>query len=608
MINLIIVILMLLSSTSFAGQINLPKDENGWTIFTPTADSRICYVSSVEDAGEGVESGGGSYYAYDAAELGGDWTNPGTDVDVYPTFVSALSDTRNGYPDYILFLRGETFNVSSSLSFRSGKDSDEPFVVGSYGPSGISPVIKTAQGVSGISGASSANISWVAFFGLKIYSSTRDPDSGDYIDGTNANSGIFLYSVTGYTRQGHLIEGCIFSHFKDNNISSADIDAVDGVTVRRSVFLNNYSNTSAHSQGLYAGNVNNFVIEENIFDHNGWLIQEDGDPPTDGTGGEATAFNHNIYLSHCRNVTIQKNIGLRSSSNQIKIANYSESVLSGFVITDNLIVDGEIGISIGASDQHTQFWAGSPTVTNNVIAHLGLSNPTNREVAWGLYLSNNDGGSFSNNLMIHQEASAITNCYFLTTLFSMRDNIFEGNIAVLNKNMTAIDLNADSDNSFEPTGSFSSNIFSATEGSPYSVDANGLPDLDEITLSGNQYYTTKTENTWFNVNSTNLTNSQWESLTGESPVYTDPSFTDNTRDVDTYMDSIGGTATIDGFITAVRAQDRYSWDHRLEADTVNDWIRAGFDLDEYGIIRRKSFSATGNCLSIDGSKCLEFGN
>ena len=46
------------------------------------------------------------------------------------------------------------------------------------------------------------------------------------------------------------------------------------------------------------------------------------------------------------------------------------------------------------------------------------------------------------------------------------------------------------------------------------------------------------------------------------------------------MSSIGETSTIDAFVEKVRSQDRFNWDTRLTADTVNDYLKAGFVSDD----------------------------
>ena len=68
----------------------------------------------------------------------------------------------------------------------------------------------------------------------------------------------------------------------------------------------------------------------------------------------------------------------------------------------------------------------------------------------------------------------------------------------------------------------------------------------------------------------------WCTLTGDDSVFAEHTFPDPTRSIETYMQHLGQTATIDAFIAKIRAQDRFNWDTDYTAEVVNDWLRAGF--------------------------------
>jgi hypothetical protein len=96
------------------------------------------------------------------------------------------------------------------------------------------------------------------------------------------------------------------------------------------------------------------------------------------------------------------------------------------------------------------------------------------------------------------------------------------------------------------------------------------------TFANNKYYTSKADGARFNVVSANKTDAQWISLTGDNSTFAQPTFPDSTRSIETYMQSLGETATIDAFIAKCRAQDRFNWDSRFTAERTNGWIKAGF--------------------------------
>jgi hypothetical protein len=81
--------------------------------------------------------------------------------------------------------------------------------------------------------------------------------------------------------------------------------------IRRCLFLDNYCAT-AHSQGLYTNEIS-LTLEENIFDHNGWLIRQI-ESGNEQDSGQATMFNHNTYFTNAHTVVFRGNMFLRGSS------------------------------------------------------------------------------------------------------------------------------------------------------------------------------------------------------------------------------------------------------------------------------------------------------
>ncbi|NLC31302.1 MAG: hypothetical protein GX765_04605 [Candidatus Moranbacteria bacterium] len=284
-----------------AEYINLPKDENGWTIFNPSADTRIMYVSA-----SGNDSIG-QIYSSTSPEVGSDPFRPGENIQPFATYAAAFANAREGYPDWILMKRGDVFYESVGYSRRNGRSLTEPFLIGAYGDSGRSPIFKT--GTSGaINGIKYQR--YLAVSGIDFYAHTRDPKGAEYV-GIDGGSGIALLGGETTLSEGILIEGCKFRSYIVNHIQGYGNS--NGVTIRRNIFLDSYSEGQGHSQGLYSYNMDNFLLEENIFDHNGWHSQAGS-----GQIGSATIFNHNTYFGNMKNTSFFKNIFLRSSSIQNK--------------------------------------------------------------------------------------------------------------------------------------------------------------------------------------------------------------------------------------------------------------------------------------------------
>lgn len=577
----VFIILFVISAplTSAAEYLNLSRDANGWTVFSPSADSDVIYIDSVS----GDDSACRSYRTSDS-EMGGDPFNPAGAVIPCETITKAWTLTGESQPDWFLFKRGSTFDARMELSRQKGRSATEPRVFASYGASGDMPIFRGGLATDG-----NDNAEYLAVSGLDLYRDINDPDSPNYAPEETSSSGISLFSHVTYHHKGILIEGCKIRWFQDNILGGVLGDGTSsGITIRRNVVHDSSSRSGGHSQGVIVSGVDGFLFEENILDHNGWRMQNDGDGQEDV--GEATQFNHNLYSTGNQNSTIKNNIFMRPSSINAKNANYSLTTpVAGLVIENNLFVDGEIAISIGASDQSMLDGHTTPTVTGNIFTHGGNSNATNREFTEFFYNYNVNHGSFTNNLMIHQENATI-NGVFLYNGFNHNGSSYSGNIVYNCLNTRGFESKYDGGGSAQMTGSFNNNKIDATGEVFYFPD---VADISGFSFSGNKYNSTKAANTWFNINGSMLTNAQWVTLTGDNSTFEAATYPDPTRDVDTYMQSLGETATIDAFIAKCRMQDRYSWDTRYTADAVNNYIRAGFGVGEYtppGQARRLSLA------------------
>ncbi len=128
-----------------------------------------------------------------------------------------------------------------------------------------------------------------------------------------------------------LIEDCLVRGYHDNILFQnffGDID-ITNVKIRRSMILDSYAIDNSHAQGLYAEGVQGLLLEENVFDHNGWM---------DGVqGAYATGFNHNVYMrSDDTGVVVRGNIFARAASHGLQAR-------GGGVIENNLFLDNPIG-------------------------------------------------------------------------------------------------------------------------------------------------------------------------------------------------------------------------------------------------------------------------
>ena len=285
---------------------------NGWTVFTPATGTGSCGNSSSNYTGTCVvfvaAAGNDSTCAAQLPNV----TSPSAGR-ACATIARGISLLRPGASaDWLLLNRGDTFQKQdfSSLCARGGTSAMTPLLISAYG-SGARPIVEPnpsrrwAIGSMG-GGGCGAGGNNIAIVGIEFYAYMRDPGNASYnstlpdINGTQ-----FLNPITWM-----LIEDCKFSFF------SIDID-VDGslnasndsnVSIRRNVIVDAYA-TDEHSQGLYVNSVNNLLIQENLFDHNGWNATV--------TGAGPTIFNHNMYLTAQNGpVTVIGNISSNELSGQ----------------------------------------------------------------------------------------------------------------------------------------------------------------------------------------------------------------------------------------------------------------------------------------------------
>ena len=408
-------------------QFSLPvQDNDGWSILTPSSDSQIMYVSSTDGNDDS-----GVIYAVTADEIGSDIFTPTGTVMAFETISAAVEHMREGYPDYVLLKRGNSWSLDADISLlRKGRSADERQVFGAYGDLSLErPLVENA----GLFMNRSGNI---AVVGIHFRDNERNPESSEFLgfNDVTGGSGIgaTVYSDTG----GILVEDCWFEWFSGNVVQSWAFDDdgnmldIPDIIVRRNIFNNNYSTTS-HSQGLYS-NLISILLEENIFDHNGWYKQGQSNAQAEGM---ATMFNHNTYFSATRNTIMRNNIFLRSSSIQNKFtSNTSEGTNKiaayNILVDNNFYAEGEIGISLGGnSDQDNGPRWENIIVVNNVLTAIGRTFPTNRTLGWGIDVNDWHNGLVNGNLLANWgEMDVYTNTYGFSITGHTTDTLFSDNI------------------------------------------------------------------------------------------------------------------------------------------------------------------------------------
>ncbi|MEZ4382257.1 MAG: right-handed parallel beta-helix repeat-containing protein [Nannocystaceae bacterium] len=524
----------------------LPRaQEDGFTTYDFPPDSVVVYVSNEGD---------------DAA----DGLTPATAV---ATLTHAAELVRDGEHDFILLRRGDVWRDQGLYRFKSGKDAAHPLVLGGYGESMALPRIEVADHFIDHDGKAR---SFVALIGLHIVSYPGDPDDVGF---TGEPEAILRYVGGGV---GLLVEGCHFEYGEIVVQSIIDGAPYEDVEVRRNVVERAYhrdtcvendpnGNPDFRPSGLYSSHAHRLTIEGNLFDHNGW------NPDADPTAC-ATIYNHNLYVNGT-DMVIRDNVLARASSIQIKFRSDTTGDMEGLLVENNFFVEGEVGVSLGGnSDAPYRFVDGE--IRGNVLTDIGRSQPTGRTLAWGIGVTDNDGLTIADNLILNHRAPAVKNSWGLNIgsatgrTYEIENNLFwrvQGRAVRVTGDPGHMAIN------------FAANTLVDPEFDGRLVDFSGS--FSGYSFAGNDYFSSADPGAWFSVEGQGEVGlDPWVAASGEVDAMAIelPSFPDPERDAESYAASIGEGATLPELLAAVREQTRLNWREELTAPAINDWIRGGF--------------------------------
>ena len=545
-------------------------DESGWSIITPAEDTRLIYVSS----SSGDDATAEFYALRDVLSV----EEPGL-IKPYKTIAAAMVNAREGYPDWILLLRGDVWEVDYNTDLKAGRSVLERSVFGSYGIVGSRPIVKLDSSVGLTIWVDKSNI---VVRGIAFYAYKRDPISSDFSGwGSVTDSiGIRIYSQKSSVRGSILFEGNDLNYFSKGIEFSGGGDVFD-VVIRRNSIRNSYSEKS-HSQGISGTHVS-MLLEENVFDHNGWYKQQVG-IGNEMSEGQATLFNHNTYFSNSFNSKFIRNIFLRSSSihNKWTAEAISESNTDSIKsydlwMEDNVYVDGEIGISAGGNlDYGTGPRWKDITIKNNVMLGIGRDQPTNRNLGWSIDANDWDGGLICGNYLLHTGNAAVSNLYGIrlaghSSRVTISENTIHGLImpnpmghlaAIAITEEPKVDIFV-SQNNIQLVGS-SMHVIVADQ-------------LESVAFSYNRYLSLLEPEEWFSSLGEVYDLEAWKLRSGDNNSSVGSvSFPGAKRTFETYLLSIGLSGSIDEFSEHASNQSEGNWNSDLTAPSVLRYIREGY--------------------------------
>lgn len=498
-------------------------NEQGWTVLEPSEDTRFVFVSS--------SSGNDSNSGY----------SPNKAVK---TFERAKELVRGDSADWMLLKRGDVWHEGIGVWNISGRSAEERLVITSYGDEAERPKIVVSSG-NVITGGVIADVNHVAIVGLHM--------AGDRPEQATAR-GIRWLSEG----ENLLIEDCYLEGFKDNVTCEALNGEFLNFALRRSVIVDSWS-TDGHSQGLFVIRTTGVVIEENVFDHNGWNEQI--------AGADPSQFNQNIYVQKgVTGVEFLGNITARASGAGVQLR-------SGGNAIDNLMYANPLGMRFG---YRTVDWP-TEQATGEIIGNVVLGGEMSEVdgAGIGIWIEKTADAQVRENVIAHFVEGTITRAF---TLNAFARNLTLADNVVYNwtdSNGTGLAIK-----SSVRDGSlihFVNNKWTM----PGSERVISIVDIEGMDFASNTVFGFDSNDDVFHIEGSVMNHGEWndQSYVGhddlELPIFPDS----RGRDLDMYAQHLG-FADADAFLAAARNQSRTQWDTELTGRAAAEWISAGYIVQD----------------------------
>ncbi len=331
--------------------------EDGWTTFEDAIRERTIYVSS----SSGRDSWSGT-----------------SSLQPKRSIASAKEQLRDGHADRLLLKRGDRFEEGLGQWKKSGRNRQHPMLISSYGEAAERPVLHVAEG-AGLAthggGGSPARIDHIALVGLHFLA--------DRPKGHSDAAGVSWHQPG----RDFLIEDCVFERFSTGLVIQAIGGRHENFALRRSVIADSFNTAGGNPQGIYVVHVDGALIEDCVFDQNGWM------PEVEGAG--ADIFSHNLYIdTNNSGVVVRNNIIANGASHGIQMR-------SGGVCEGNVLVRNSIALMMaGRAGPEAE----SAIARRNVILdgkNIDAANPR----GWGIDFNDIVSGEISGNVIANNGAA-----------------------------------------------------------------------------------------------------------------------------------------------------------------------------------------------------------
>jgi len=523
--------------------------KGGWFTIDPSANTQIFYVSSSQ---------------------GTDNNNDCTDINnPCKTISKGASQLRNGQPDMLLLMRGDTFRNDVVGTWTAyGKNANEPMYFGTYGDSTERAHLEISE------------IFWDNMYSpidnffmdsIHFYAYQRDPDSPDFR--SNTQDTISISNVKG--GQNFILQNTKIE-FMHSGINWRDTPAsADFIGVQ---ILNSYS-ASSHSQGFfsdYGSQGDRLNVENGFFYHNGH-----------GPGAQPTQFNHNFYMQ-C--VNGEDNFFYNNVLAEPSLVSLQQR--AGGQDDNNLFLRSQIGGFTKFSDKST--------FTNNVVLDP-IRTYTVEDVITGFEL-HPPAGVYTGNIFSATDSSPIvyntalelhgtlnfpnsgtTECpgTYTDKAFTVEDNIFYWQIP----GGSAMRIWDDGPGGWDRYQYHSGDYFNFRNNKISDTIGNAMinmmnSDTRGINYEGNTYYSTQHNGRFLlNEETTQINFDQWKTQYEPTAKWEDPGYNPKNA-LDYAVEILGVARNYDAFYAELGKQNKYAFRHELQAKEVNDYIRASYGEGE----------------------------
>jgi hypothetical protein len=349
---------------------------------------------------------------------------------------------------------------------------------------------------------------------------------------------------------------------------------VDAYGANSSVAGQEYEN---RAQGMYADGVQGLLLEENVFDHNGWNGSVAGAGPN--------KYSQNIYLNTL-------NTGVQVIGNVIaEPSGHGLQARAGGIVKDNLFLDCPFGLSFGYINTSPVKEGGvSGEVSGNVF--YGSRDVPWDEGEWVMDIANTAPGGHT---AIHDNLAVGTTSGDKPAIrIRVTDNpsnptkdVGLNDLTVARNTVYGWSHGLETDATFVPggTGHFAlngltvrDNDFQATQFAPVATHGTTYSASAE-TWSGNRYDAADPSGAWFAIpGKPAATLADWQAAVEPTASAVRLNYADPTRSAASYNGSLGGAPTTQALLAGIRAQSKAKWQPQYTARAVEDYLRAGFTV------------------------------